>query len=86
MSVVLRVDEERILHPISPMLYGQFIEHFSHLVYGGIFDPGHPLADEHGFRSDVIEALRALRIPVIRWPGGCFASAYHWKDGIGPVR
>ena len=86
MSITLRIDEERVLHPIDPMIYGQFIEHFGRLVYGGLFDPGHPLSDEDGFRSDVLQALRALRVPVIRWPGGCFASAYHWKDGIGPVR
>jgi alpha-N-arabinofuranosidase len=68
------------------MLFGQFLEHFQHQVYGGVFDPGSPLADKNGFRLDVVEALRELRVPIVRWPGGCFASAYHWIDGIGKNR
>ena len=68
------------------MLFGQFIEHFHRQIYGGIFDPGSPLSDEQGFRQDVIEALGELRVPIVRWPGGCFASAYHWYDGVGPTR
>lgn len=86
MTTTLRIDERRSLHDVDPMIFGQFIEHFGRLVYGGIYDPGHPLSDEDGFRRDVIAALQALRIPLIRWPGGCFVSAYHWKDGIGKDR
>lgn len=86
MSMELRIDERRILHKVDEMIYSQFIEHFGTLIYGTLFDPTHPKADEDGFRSDVIEALKRLRIPNIRWPGGCFVSAYHWKDGVGPVR
>ena len=71
---------------VSLFIYGQFIEHFGRQVYGGIYDPGHPLSDADGFRRDVIAALRRLRIPVMRWPGGCFVSAYHWKDGVGRDR
>ncbi|MBI5833807.1 MAG: alpha-N-arabinofuranosidase [Armatimonadetes bacterium] len=70
----------------SPMLYGGFLEHFHRQIYGGIYEPGSRLADAQGFRRDVIEAVRALRVPVVRWPGGCFVSAYHWKEGIGPNR
>ena len=70
----------------NPMIYGQFIEHFDNQIYGGIFDPGNPLSDEDGFRKDVIEALRDLKTPIVRWPGGCFVSTYHWVDGIGPER
>ena len=70
----------------SPMIFGQFIEHHDRQVYGGIFWPGHPLSDEDGFRKDVIEALRDIKVPIVRWPGGCFVSAYHWKHGIGPTR
>ena len=70
----------------SPHLFGSFIEQFDTVVYGGIYDPGSPLADEDGFRKDVIEALREIKCSIVRWPGGCFASAYHWKDAIGPVR
>ena len=70
----------------SPMLYGHFIEHFHRQIYGGIFDPSSPFADADGFRTDVLEAMRAIRVPVLRWPGGCFVSAYHWRDGVGPDR
>ena len=68
------------------MIFGQFIEHFHRQIYGGIFEPGSPLADETGFRLDVVEALKELRVPIVRWPGGCFVSAYHWLDGVGPDR
>jgi alpha-N-arabinofuranosidase len=68
------------------MVFGHFIEHFHRQIYGGIYEPGSPLSDERGFRLDVIEAVRELRPPVVRWPGGCFVSAYHWLDGVGPER
>jgi alpha-L-arabinofuranosidase len=68
------------------MIFGQFIEHFHRQIYGGIFEPGSKLSDEQGFRKDVIEALRELKVPVVRWPGGCFVSSYHWLNGVGPVR
>ncbi|RYZ29465.1 MAG: alpha-N-arabinofuranosidase, partial [Propionibacteriaceae bacterium] len=67
-------------------LFGHFVEHFHRQVYGGIFEPGSPLSDEHGFRTDVVEAMRELAPPVVRWPGGCFVSSYHWLDGVGPDR
>jgi alpha-N-arabinofuranosidase len=67
----------------NPMIWGQFLEHFHRQVYGGVFEPGSPLADAHGFRLDVIAALRELKVPIVRWPGGCFVSAYHWTQGVG---
>ena len=70
----------------SPMIFGHFIEHFDNQVYGGLFWPGSPLSDEDGFRKDVIEALREIRCPIVRWPGGCYVSDYHWKCGVGPNR
>ncbi|MDR2423604.1 MAG: hypothetical protein LBD59_02630 [Prevotellaceae bacterium] len=70
----------------DPMIFGQFIEHFHRQIYGGIFEPGSPLADADGFRKDVVEALLELKIPIIRWPGGCFVSSYHWLDAVGPDR
>ena len=70
----------------SPMIFGHFLEHFDTQVYGGIFDPDSPLSDEDGFRKDVIEALREIKTPIVRWPGGCFVSDYHWKCGVGPKR
>ncbi|MBR6569265.1 MAG: alpha-N-arabinofuranosidase [Clostridia bacterium] len=80
------INPDRVLCKRDPMLYGQFLEHFHRQVYGGVFMPGHPLADENGFRRDVIEALRKIRTPIIRWPGGCFVSSYHWEKGVGPRR
>ena len=80
------VDPQRVLHSRSPLIYGHFLEHFHRQIYGGVYMPGHPLSDEEGFRADVLEALRRIRVPVIRWPGGCFVSAYHWKEGIGASR
>ena len=82
----LYFDPDRALGQRDPMIYGHFLEHFHRQVYGGIFMPGHPLSDEDGFRRDVIEALRDIRTPIVRWPGGCFVSAYHWKKGVGPTR
>ncbi|MBQ6679103.1 MAG: alpha-N-arabinofuranosidase [Lachnospiraceae bacterium] len=82
----LTIDPERVLFSRDPMIYGHFLEHFDRQVYGGVYDPGNPLSDEDGFRTDVIEALKAINTPVIRWPGGCFVSAYHWKNGVGKDR
>jgi alpha-N-arabinofuranosidase len=72
--------------PYNRMVFGQFIEHFHRQIYGGIFEPGSPLSDKDGFRLDVVAALRELQIPIVRWPGGCFVSSYHWLDGTGPNR
>ena len=70
----------------NPMIFGHFIEHFHTQVYGGIFDPGNPLSDEDGFRTDVMDALREIKAPIVRWPGGCFVSTYHWMGGVGKER
>jgi alpha-N-arabinofuranosidase len=72
--------------PYNPMIFGGFLEHFGHQIYGGVFEPGSPLSDKKGFRKDVIAALKELKMPIVRWPGGCFVSGYHWKDGVGKVR
>ncbi len=69
---------------VDPRLYGSFIEHLGRAVYGGIYEPGHPMADESGFRRDVLEMVRDLNVPVVRYPGGNFVSGYNWEDGIGP--
>lgn len=68
------------------MIYGHFIEHFHRQIYGGLYDPKSPFSDEKGLRLDVLEAMRKIKVPVLRWPGGCFASSYHWKDAVGPER
>jgi len=80
------VNPNRVIGRADPRLYGHFLEHFPRQIYGGVFEPGSPLADTDGCRSDVVQALRELKPPVIRWPGGCFVSAYHWKDGVGSSR
>jgi alpha-N-arabinofuranosidase len=70
---------------INRNIYGQFAEHLGHGIYGGIWvGEDSPIPNTRGMRNDVIAALRNLRVPVVRWPGGCFADEYHWKDGIGP--
>ena len=84
MRRVIKVDAEREIGRIDQRIYGHFIEHLGRCVYGGIVEEGSPLADAHGFRRDVLDAARRVRVPVLRWPGGNFASGYHWEDGIGP--
>lgn len=79
------ISSDTIGAPIYPELYGQFAEHLGRCVYGGIWvGPDSDIPNIRGYRKDVIEALQALEVPVIRWPGGCFADEYHWQDGIGP--
>ena len=78
-------DESRGGQIIPREIYGQFAEHLGRCIYGGIWvGEESPIPNEKGYRVDVLEALRALKVPVLRWPGGCFADEYHWMDGIGP--
>ncbi len=81
---IVSVDVRRQIDTINPNIYGNFIEHLGRCIYGGIYDEGSPLADERGFRRDVLEAIKSLKVPNVRWPGGNFVSGYHWMDGIGP--
>lgn len=72
---------------ISPMIYGHFAEHLGRCIYEGIWvGPKSRIPNDGGLRLDVLAALRQLRAPVLRWPGGCFADAYHWRDGVGPAK
>ena len=80
----LSVSREEAISTIDERLYGSFVEHLGRAVYGGIYEPGHPLSDEHGFRKDVLEMVREARVPIVRYPGGNFVSGYNWRDGIGP--
>ena len=80
------INPRRTIGTIDPKIYGHFIEHFHRQIYGGVYDPSSQFADEDGFRTDVLEALRNIRVPILRWPGGCFVSAYHWKKAVGPKR
>ncbi|MCY4657294.1 MAG: alpha-N-arabinofuranosidase [Gammaproteobacteria bacterium] len=69
---------------VDDRIFGGFIEHLGRCVYNGIYEPGNRLSNEAGFRSDVLQALREMNVSVARYPGGNFASGYHWQDGIGP--
>ncbi|MBY0148974.1 alpha-N-arabinofuranosidase [Neobacillus niacini] len=71
---------------IDKRIYGSFVEHLGRAVYGGIYEPGHPQADENGFRQDVMEMVKELQVPLVRYPGGNFVSGYNWEDGVGPVQ
>jgi alpha-N-arabinofuranosidase len=81
----IRVDLDRAIGRVDERIFGGFIEHLGRCIYGGIYEEGSPLSDARGFRTDVLEAVKQLRVPVLRWPGGNFVSGYHWTDGIGPV-
>ena len=69
---------------IDKRIYGSFIEHLGRAVYEGIYQPGNPNSDEDGFRKDVIELVKKLNVPIVRYPGGNFVSGYNWEDGVGP--
>ena len=70
---------------IHKEIYGHFSEHLGRCIYEGLYvGEDSPIPNVNGMRTDVVEALKEMKIPVLRWPGGCFADEYHWKDGIGP--
>lgn len=81
----LIVETDFSLAGVDPRLYGSFIEHLGRAVYEGIYEPGHPAADERGFRKDVLRLIRDIDVPIVRYPGGNFVSGYNWEDGVGPV-
>lgn len=80
------VDADFSLSQLDRRLFGSFVEHLGRCVYTGVFEPGHPTADHHGFRGDVLELVRELGPTIIRYPGGNFMSGYNWEDGVGPVK
>ena len=79
------VDRDFRVGEVDPRLYGAFVEHLGRAVYGGIYEPDHPTADDRGFRRDVLDLVRELGVSVVRYPGGNFVSGYDWEDGVGPV-
>jgi alpha-N-arabinofuranosidase len=82
-KLVVNADQGEFV--ISKNIYGHFSEHLGHCIYGGIWvGEDSPIPNTNGVRNDVIEALKNIKIPTLRWPGGCFADEYHWMDGIGP--
>lgn len=81
----MTLDRDYCVGDVDDRIYGSFIEHLGRAVYDGIYCPGHPAADEQGFRQDVIALVRELGVPVVRYPGGNFVSGYRWEDGVGPA-
>ena len=79
------IDKDFQISRIDKRIYGSFIEHLGRAVYTGIYQPGHPSADENGFRRDVMDLVKKLNVPIIRYPGGNFVSTYVWEDSVGPV-
>ncbi|GIH80094.1 alpha-N-arabinofuranosidase [Planobispora longispora] len=71
---------------VDPRLFGSFVEHLGRCVYTGVHEPGHPAADDNGFRRDVLDLVREMGVTVVRYPGGNFVSGHRWEDGVGPVR
>lgn len=79
------VDKAFSIAQIDKRIYGSFIEHLGRAVYDGIYQPGHPLSNADGFRKDVIELVKELDVPLVRYPGGNFVSNFYWEDSVGPV-
>ena len=85
--MALRICADRPGPTINPNIYGHFAEHLGRCIYEGIWvGEGSPIPNTRGYRNDVVAALKKLKVPVVRWPGGCFADEYHWRNGIGPQR
>lgn len=78
------LDRDFAIGQVDKRIYGSFIEHLGRAVYGGIYEPGHPTADKNGFRRDVIDLVKKLDMPVVRYPGGNFVSGFNWEDSVGP--
>ncbi len=83
-AVRVYVDTRRTLAPLDRNLFGSFLEHLGRAIYEGIYDPGSKLSDSNGLRKDVMDEVRQLGVPIVRYPGGNFVSGYNWLDGVGP--
>lgn len=83
--ITLYINENKKMGHINPEIYGHFSEHLGRCIYEGLYvGENSEIPNVNGMRTDVVEALKELKVPVLRWPGGCFADEYHWKDGVGP--
>jgi alpha-N-arabinofuranosidase len=85
MRAKVRLEKDFRIAEVDPRLYGSFVEHLGRCVYGGVYEPGHPDADAHGLRRDVMALVRELGVPVVRYPGGNFVSGFRWEDSVGPL-
>ncbi len=84
MKAEITLNQKFIVGEVDKRIYGSFIEHLGRAVYEGIYQPGSPMADEQGFRQDVIDLVKELGVPIVRYPGGNFVSGYRWEDTVGP--
>jgi len=84
--VRLYVDTRRTRATLDRNVFGSFLEHLGRAIYEGIYDPASPLSDSNGYRTDVLEEIRKLSVPIVRYPGGNFVSGYNWLDGVGPAK
>ena len=82
----MTLDKAFQIGPIDPRIYGSFLEHMGRAIYEGIYEPGHPAADEQGLRTDVIRLVRDLGVSIVRYPGGNFVSGFQWEDSVGSHR
>ena len=80
------VDSRRTIAPLDRNLFGSFLEHLGRAIYEGVYDPGSKLSDASGFRKDVLNEIRQMGVPIVRYPGGNFVSGYNWLDGVGPKK
>ena len=76
------VDKYFLTGAVDKRIFGSFIEHLGRAVYEGIYQEDSPFADEQGMRKDVLELVKELQVPIVRYPGGNFVSGYHWEDGV----
>ncbi|NLG04568.1 MAG: alpha-N-arabinofuranosidase [Clostridia bacterium] len=83
MKAKINLRKDKTIGQIDRRIYGSFIEHLGRAVYGGIYEPTHETADDMGFRKDVIDTIKKMQVPIVRYPGGNFVSGYHWEDGTG---
>ena len=83
MKAKITANKKFVIGEIDGRIYGSFIEHLGRAVYNGIYEPSHPTSDELGFRKDVLELVKKLNVPIVRYPGGNFVSGYNWEDGTG---
>ena len=83
MKAKVKANKQFVIGEIDKRIYGSFVEHIGRVVYGGLYEPEHESADDCGFRKDVIELVKKLNVPIVRYPGGNFVSGYRWEDGTG---
>ena len=80
----IELDKRAVIAPVQRRTFGAFVEHLGRCVYTGLYEPGHPTANEDGFRLDVVELVRELGATTVRYPGGNFVSGFRWEDSVGP--